>query len=263
VVDQIHWSILMHPRFFLNLVCALVILIAVVGCGTAATPTKPAPTVAPQVITVIVTSTPLPATATPPIPPTITPMPTLALTQTVPISTPVAVKPTTGPVTPRATATKKPPTAPAVTATATPLPIKYAAPRLLEPIYDEAKGQRDERHYPGDALVLKWTSIGPIQADECYLITISFEPGQGDTFLVSNLCGDSTQKDYPVSFTINQPSRASPNYSSLWGGSDAWVTWSVSVVKNLGQKADKVHFNTAPLSPSSGPSKFLLKGSGN
>ena len=246
------------------LVCALFVLIAGVGCGTSPTPapTKAAATEAPRVITVVITQTPLPPTATP-AQPTITLIPTLALTASVPVATPV-VKATTAstPSTPRPAATRTP-TKAAVVATAAPtaVPVKFGAPTLSSPIFDLGKGVKDERHFPSDALVFRWTSVGALGTDECYLVAVEFSPGTGDKFIAR--CGDQTPAQAAVQFTLNQPNRASPNYSSLlpWPVSDTTVSWTVTVVKNLGLQADKVHSNTAPLSPASSQAQFPLKGS--
>ena len=150
-----------------------------------------------------------------------------------------------------------------LTATAAPtaVPVKFGAPTLSSPIFDLGKGVKDERHFPSDALVFRWTSVGALGTDECYLVAVEFSPGAGDKFLAR--CGDQTPAQAAVQFTLNQPNRASPNYSSLlpWPVSDTTVSWTVTVVKNLGLQTDKVHYNTAPLSPASSQAQFPLKGS--
>ncbi len=244
-------------------VCALILVISVVGCSASATPTKPAPTAAPQVITVVITPTALPPTATP-LPATITPIPTIAVTPTVQVSTPVALKATAAPVTPRATATKKPVTTTVpVTPTATVLPVKYTAPSPIEPIFND--NRKDERHFPGDALTFKWASLGGLNGDECYSLRVDFVPAtgpavaRGDTFLTN--CGDQTAKDYPVGFTLNKPTSVGPNYSALLPeSSEIWVNWTVTVVRDLGAKAGETKHATAPVSPTSAKVQFLLKG---
>jgi hypothetical protein len=256
----------MTKKSWIVLVCALIVLIAVAGCGSApATPTKPVPTTAPQVVTVVITATNPPPTATTTAP-TITPIPTLALTTTVPVTTPVTAKATATRGTPRATATKKPvtPTVAAATTAATAVPLKFAAPTLLEPRWVE--GQKDERHFPGDALIFKWNSVGGLNGDECYSVRVDMVPvsasvvSRGDSFLVR--CGDQTPKDYAVTFTLNQPHQGGPNYGSLLPDTqEIWVYWTVTVVKDLGLKAGTQQHNTTPLSPASSKAQFLLKGS--
>jgi len=233
----------------------------IIGCGTAATPT-PAPTPSPVVVTVVITATPLPPTATPPLP-TITPIPTVPLTVTAPTTTTtVAVRPTNTPGAPRATPTRRP-TGVTATVTATPFPLKYGAPALLEPLWTDT--QKDERKFPSQTLDLKWKSLGVAGGDECYLVQVTFEatnPGPGpksDSFLH---CDDlETRADYPVMFRLNRPRDAGPNYAALLvDTAEMWVNWSVMVVRNLGQCVDKYHCKTAPLGPA-GKGRFLLKGS--
>ncbi len=147
----------------------------------------------------------------------------------------------------------------------TPLPQKFAAPRLIEPLFDLDQGKKDERHFPGDALVFKWTSVGGLGTDECYAVNVSMTPGQGDNFMTA--CGDQTQSGYPVVFTLYQPTRGGPNYSALlpFPNADTWVSWSITAVKDLGkgngpQDAGGTRHNTAPLGAASGRGQFLLKG---
>lgn len=250
----------MKNKSLFVLVLALLLAVAISGCGGApATPTKAAATVAPA-ITVIVTATvppPLPTLAVP----TLTPVATAEVIATVPVTTPVATKATPVPGTPKQAATKKPTVAPTKAAVApTAIPVKYAAPTPLEPIF--GNGRTDSRHYPGEDLVFKWTGVASLAPDECYLVSVTFNPGQGDQFLTQ--CGNSPAAiGAPVPFTLNRPNRTSPTYSSLLpnAGQDLTVVWSVTVVKDLGLKPDGVHHNTAPLSPPSSPVSFLLKGS--
>ncbi len=247
----------MTPKTLFLILCALLILF-VAGCGSPATPTKPVATTAPVVITVVVTATPPPATPTR-AEPTVVASPTLTLTQVA--GTPVAVKATTVPGTPKPAPTKKPTVGSTPTETA--LPFKYGAARLIEPLFNDLK--KDERHFPSDALALKWAAVGAMGGDECYAVSVKFDPGQGDVFLTG--CGNQTQAGYAFQFTLNQPRREGPNYSALlpnpW--SDTWVTWSVTPVKDLGtgtgpqDKAGDRH-KTAPLGPTSDIGKFLLKG---
>ncbi len=241
------------------LVCMLLVVVVVSGCGGApATPTKPAATVPPAVTVLVITATPPPATPTSAVP---TEAPTAVVTATAPVATPVAVKPTSV-----AKAATRTPTKAAATAAPTALPQKFAAPRLLEPLFiNEPGAQKDERHFPGDALNLKWGAVGGMGGDECYVVTISMTPGQGDSFITN--CGNQTQLGYPVTFTLHQPNRGGPNYSALLPvpNSDTWVSWTVAVVKDLGkgngpQDASGTRHNTAPLGPTSARGQFLLKG---
>jgi hypothetical protein len=183
------------------------------------------------------------------------------MTATVAVTTPVAVKPTSVAV----KAATRTPTKVAATKAPTALPQRFAAPRLLEPLFDPERGRKDERHFPGDALIFKWASVGGLGGDECYAIDVSMTPGQGDTFLTA--CGDQTQGGYPVMFTLHQPNRGGPNYSALlpFPNADAWVSWSVTAVKEMGkgngpQDAGGTRHNTAALGPASARGQFLLKG---
>lgn len=257
----------MASRRWFFLLSVLLVLLAVVGCGGApATPTKPPVTIPPVVMTVIVTATPPPASPTSTAP---TAAPTSVITATVALTTPVASKPTSVAV----KAATRTPTKSAVTKAPTPLPQKFAAPRLLEPIFDVDQGKKDERHFPGDALVFKWTSVGALGTDECYAINVSMTPGQGDAFLTA--CGDQSQQGYQVvnpsfpgsSFTLYQPKGPGPNYSALLPvpNADTWVSWTVTAVKDLGkgngpQDAGGTRHNTAALGPASARAQFLLKG---
>jgi hypothetical protein len=192
----------MSRKIYILFLLALLLSLVTVGCGAAPTPTKPAPTQPPQVITVVITATPLPATATP--------IPTIALTATVPISTPVAVKPTATPGTPKPPATKSPTVA--ATATASPLPLKFAAPKLVSPAFNDLV--KDEFHFPSDALIFKWEITEGLNGDECYLVAVRFDPGQGDTFLTG--CANKDRKPTGLmEFTLHQPRREGPNYSAL------------------------------------------------
>ncbi|HEX9076890.1 MAG TPA: hypothetical protein VF932_13995 [Anaerolineae bacterium] len=250
------------------LVCALIVLSFVVGCGTSspATPTKAAATVAPAVVTVIITATLPPPTATAPVP-TITPIPTLAITTTVPVTT--SVKPTNTPGAPRPTATRRPATATPVPAVVppSPVPLKYAAPRLIGPVNDPGLGRRDERHNPADTLIFQWMATGPLGENECYSVRVDMNPGQGDAFLT---CDSSVTQLTPGSiaqFTLYRPGQAGPNYAGLLPPEvgDTAVSWSVQVVKDLGKGTgpsapDGVRHNVAPLSPKSSTFQFPLKG---
>ncbi len=242
------------------LVFALLAIVGSVGCGTATTPT-PAATPTAMVVTVVITATPPPPTATSPAP-TITPVPTLPITPTVAAATPsqVAVRATVAPPagTARPSATRRVTAVPA-TPTVTPVPIKFAAPQLIGPKFNDT--QKDERHFPADALIFEWRGVGGLAGDECYSVDVSFEPGARDQFLWE--CGEGeTQVGYPLKkpFRLNRPNEAGPNYSGLLPqASEIWVYWTVTVVKRLGQKPDG-KYNAAPISPVSERVRFLLKG---
>lgn len=263
---------MIHKTWLLH-VLALVPILAVVGCGTTAppTPTRGAPTqpVTPVQITVVITATPPPPTATVS-QPTITPIPTLAITATVPVATPVPPKPTNTPVTPRPAVTRTPTkAAPVATTAPTAVPLKYAAPRIIGPVFDEGLGRKDERHYPADVLKFEWQSVGPLQGNECYLIRVDMVPGQGDAFLQCDPSSTGTQAPLgaTASFILNKPNQAGPNYAALLPTSagETNVNWYVQVVRDNGkgtgaQTGDGVRHNTVPLSPKSNTVMFLLKG---
>lgn len=246
------------------LILALAIVaVFVISCGSAPTAT-PAPTQPPLVITVVITPTPLPPTATPS-QPTLTPIPTVAVTSTIPAVLPTAT---------RVAAATKPPvvrtaTKPAIAPTATALPLKFAATGLIEPLWQPPwnETQRDEVKFPGSAMIFKWRAAGGLGGDECYLLSATSTPinanlpPHSDSFLVH--CGDQTQRDYPVSFVLLQPNKGGPNYSSLMmDASEMWITWTVTVVKNLGQCVDQYKCKFAPISPPSLQGRFLFKGGG-
>lgn len=256
--------------FLLALVAMMAI--SLIGCGTAPTPT-PAATPPPQVVTVVITPTPPPPTATL-AQPAITPLPTVALTTTVPTATPttVVVKATNTPGAPKPAATKTPTKAAAVaTATETALSMKFGAPLPMMPLWQPPwnEGQKDEVKFPGSAMVYRWKPVGGLNGDECYLLTATSEavnnptlPTRTDTFVVG--CGDSTPVDVQngFTFTLYQPGRGGPSYSSLMmDSSEMWVYWTVTIVKNLGSCVDQYHCKTAPISPASYRGKFLFKGS--
>lgn len=261
----------------LALALATTLAIAVTGCGSSPTPTRPAPTQPPaqqppQVITVIVTPTQLPPTATVGLP-TITPIPTIAVATVSPVATTATVKPTVAPAATKAgpTATRRPttpaaPVAPAATNTAV-AANKYAAPVPLRPIYDQSRGQTDERHYPADTLQFVWQSVGSLQGGECYQIRVDMVPGQGDTFLQCDSSATQAGVGAGVSFTLNKPSQVGPNYSALLplSAGESNVNWSVLVVRDNGKGTGAsdpsgARHSTTPLSPKSQTVSFLLKG---
>jgi hypothetical protein len=253
----------MNKKTYMLIVLA-VLVTSVVGCGTATTPTL-APSQPPQVITVIITATPPPATATSSAP-TVTPMPTLPLTSTVAAATPTqaVAKATTAPRTPTRTPTK-----PGVPPTATALPIRFGAPNLTRPIWTD--NHKDQATFPGGAIVLDWQSVGGLGGDECYLVQITTEPVNPGPGIDSNRsdywlvwCGDQTATGVSVKFTLESPNRvgAAPNYSSITLNTDQmWANWSVTVVKNQGQcdASYQYHCKWAPISPP-GKGRFLFKG---
>jgi hypothetical protein len=223
-------------------------------------------------VTVVVTPTALPPTATLALP-TITPIPTIAITTVVPSpTTAAAVKPTTAAVATKAgpTATRRPttpaaPVAPAPTRTA--VALKYAAPTPVSPIFDESVGRKDERHYPADVLRFEWQSVGALGGNECYQIRVDMVPGQGDTFLQCDASATQAGLGSVASFTLNKPTQAGPNYSALLPTSagETFVNWSVQVVRDdgkgtLASDPGGGRHNTTPLSPKSNTVKFLLKG---
>ncbi len=258
----------------LALALILAVGIAITGCGSSPTPTRPAPTQPPQppqVITVIITPTALPPTATVALP-TITPIPTIAVATVPPAPTTAAVKPTAVPAATKAgpTATRRPttPAAPVAVATNTVVAAnKYPAPVPVRPIYNQATGQTDERHYPADTLQFIWQSVGSLQGDECYQIRVEMVPGQGDTFLQCDPSATQVGAGSNASFTLNKPNQAGPNYSALWplNAGECNVNWTVQVVKDNGkgtgaQDPTGQRHSTTPLSPKSTTVFFLLKG---
>jgi hypothetical protein len=249
-----------HNIFRLFLLGLFAMLI--VGCGTATTPT-PLPTQPPVVVTVIITATPPPPTATSPAP-TVTPMPTLPLTTTVVAATPTqaVAKATTAPR-PASTRTA---TKPAVAPTATALPIKFAAPSMIRPMWIQ-DGQKDEATYRTGSIEFMWRPIGGRGTDECFRLEITTRPtnpsasGARSDYWV--FCSpDETRPDYEK-FTLESPLRVGtrPNYDSIIMETDMWADYSLTVVKNLGEcdPSYRFHCKTAPLSPP-GRQTFLLKG---
>jgi hypothetical protein len=255
----------MKNKLVLISLAGLLVLVALVGCGSA-TPT-PAPTQAAQVITVIITATPPPPTATASAP-SITPLPTVNVTTTAQTAA-TEPKPTAvaGATKPAVVATKKPTAPPAATGTSSPLPMKFGAPVLNRPIWND--NQKDEVKFPGGAIVFDWQSVGGLNGDECYLVQATAEPvnpvpaigTQSDSWVTN--CGDQTAPGYAVKFTLESPIRVgtAPNYSSvLLNTGQMWLHWSITVVKNLGQcdPAYLYHCKTAPIS-SPGNGYFLFK----
>ena len=239
-------------KLFLLSIAAIIALL-IIGCGTSPTPT-PAASPTSQVITVVITATQPPPTATP-AQPTMTSIPTVALTVTTPVTTPVVIaQATKAPVTTPKPAATKAPTKIVATTTATALPMKFGTPTLTSPIWSN----KDERRFEADDLIFRWRPVGGLQGDECYLLNVSSEavnPGPGigtgaDYFVVN--CGNgSGPTDRDVQFTLFSPKRGGPSYASIELHTDMWVHWSITVVKNLGQcdAANSYHCKSAPISP--------------
>jgi hypothetical protein len=259
----------MENKLFLISLASLLVLVALVGCGSA-TPT-PAPTQAAQVITVIITAVPPPPTATSAAP-SITPLPTVGVTETVQAATPI--KPTNTPGTPKPTATKKPVVV-APTATPTPLPLTLPAPKLVGPNFNPDTGQKDERHTPSDALTFEWQSISPLGSNVCYEIRVDLlptngQPGTGDAFMQCDTNETTKAQAQTVRFTLFQPNHTGVTYSGLLPNpsTDLWVQWYVTVVADQGAGAGPfdsisgIRHKVMPLSPKSETYKFLLKGGG-
>ncbi len=241
---------------------AAITALVIAGCG-AATPTRLLPTQPPQIITVIITETPLPAIATSAAP-SITPLPTVNVTTTVQAAVTEAKPTVAGATKPAVVATKKPTAPPATTATNTPAPLTLAAPVLIGPNFNPEQGRKDERHSPSDSLVFEWQSINPLSAGVCYQVRVDFTPGAGDAFLQCDPNETQKAQALTVRFTLNQPSRAGPSYGSLLPNpsNDLTVKWFVSVVRDDGVGPDGVHHKTTPLSPKSDTFQFPLKNAG-
>ena len=261
----------MNNKSALLFTLVLIVLLAVVSCGTAATPT-PSVTQTPFQITVIVTATPPPPTATSAAP-TITPLPTIGANVTPPTVAPTT-KPTNTPGAPKPTATKKPAVA-AATATQTAPPLTLPAPILNSPNFNPDIGQKDERRSPSDALIFEWQSISPLAPNVCYMIRIDFvplnnQPGGGDAFLQCDSTQTQKAQSQTVSFTLYQPNHTGQTYSGLLPNpvTDLWVEWSVTVVADQGagtgpQDSSGTRHKVVPLSPKSNVFRFELKSNGS
>lgn len=155
----------------------------------------------------------------------------------------------------------------AATATVTPTvaALKFPAPVLVEP----AAG--DSLTAGKDDMIFRWAPVGPLGANECYLVTVRItnltdnEYGE-QSFIASPSCNDAGQTD-PLSFTISRRAPA-PDYAGLLAIASAKtasgafrVKWNVTVIQNNGadpNKPDPAQY--IPLSPSSAPLEFELRG---
>lgn len=270
---------------FLPAFIALVILVTAIGCGTAPRPTA-VPSLAPQIITVVITATP-PASAD-------TPVPTVATTTTLTTTTAISATTTaiaqakatntTAPVRTASTATRRPNTAtPTKAGTAAPTGIpsiaKYPqAVTLRGPIYsgNDPGDQRDVRQYGSDALVFEWQANQALGTGECYLIRVDMKSQadgstRGDAFLQC----DTNQTQKPTAqvaqFILNKPNfTPGPTYAGLSpsGGGDVNVIWNVSIARDDGPASsggfyyaiDGSRHNVTLLSPASKTVYFILKG---
>ena len=262
----------MKKHIFL-FVSGLFVVLALVGCGSAATPV-PQPTPPPVVITVIVTATLPPVTATSPLP-IITPVPTVGETKPAQ-ATDVAKSASSSASSasrPVATATRRATlvTPAVVPPTFTPVPIKYAAVEMIGPVFDESIPRKDSRSTSED-IVFNWRSVAPLGPNECYAIRVDVTPGQGETFLMCDLHETQKGPGVEIKWVLWRPRNGSPNFSSLLtvSPSSQTISWSVIVVKDDGQggtgtnsafyAADGFRHKTAPLSPASRTYKFPFNG---
>lgn len=270
---------------FLMAFIALVVVLTAISCGTAPRPTS-VPTLAPQIITVVVTATPPAGTDTPA--PTVATTTTLTTTTAITATTTTIAQAratnTTAPVRAGSTATRRPNTAtPTKAGTAAPTPIpslaKYSVPvNLIRPIYtgNDPGDQRDVRQYGADALVFEWQSNQALGTGECYLIHVDMKSQadgstRGDAFLQC----DSTQTQKPnaqvAQFILNKPNfTPGPTYAGLApsGGGDVNVMWNVAIARDDGPASsggyyhaqDGSRHNITLLSPTSKTVYFILKG---
>jgi hypothetical protein len=257
---------IMNTKTAILFAMLFIVLLTVVSCGSAATPT-PSATQTPYQITVIVTATPPPATATSAAP-SITPLPTIGANVTPPTVAPTA-KPTNTAGAAKPTATKAP-VVPAKTATPTSPPLTLPAPVLIRPNFNPDVGQKDERH-SSESLTFEWQSIAPLAQNVCYMIRIDFipmneQPGGGDAFLQCEPQWTQKPQSQTVQFTLYKPGFSGQNYSGLLPNppTDLWVKWSVTVVIDQGagtgpQDPSGTRHKVVPLSPKSDTFQFPLK----
>lgn len=263
---------------------ATILLIVIAGCGTAPRPT-PVATIAPVIITQIVTATPPPVTDTPAPPAgsgaTLTAAAAITTTQTsVALARPTN---TTAPAR-SSTPTRRPVTAtPTKVVTAAPTGIpsiaKYKdAVNLRSPIYagNDPGDQRDVRQAPSDALVFEWQSNQALGTGECYLIRVDLKSNadgstRGDAFMQCDSTQTQKQPAQTVQFILNKPNfTPGPTYAGLIpsGGGDISVTWNVTIVRDDGPASsggsyfavDGSRHNITLLGPVSKTVYFILKG---
>lgn len=262
---------------------ATILFVVIAGCGTAPRPTA-APTLAPVIITQIVTATPPPVTDTPA--PSVAA--TTSITSTSGITTTqttiAQARPsnTTAGVRSSATSTRRPATvtptkAGTVVPTGIPIAIKYPqAIKLIGPVYvgNGPGDRRDEQHY-GDALVFEWYSNGGLGEGECYLVRVDAQSNAnqskvGDSFMQCDSAETSKNAAQTTRFILNKPNGPGPTYAALMpsGGGDLSITWAVTVAKDEGAAAnafayfprDASRHNVTLLSPRSEVFYFPFKG---
>ncbi len=185
---------------------------------------------------------------------TIVPLPTLLPT------VPVAVATAAPTLTAEPTATQQ------TTVKAQP-PTRMAAPVLLEP-------KAPTVFKDGNDIKFIYASVGKLAPDECYLLHIEMAVPQlergnrGDDFVDVENCGDPGPAGKALTFVLYRGKFTnSPNYGTMLAQTLALapetkelkMTWQARVVKNLGRAADRVHYNTEPLSPNSSVLEFAFQ----
>ncbi len=224
-----------------------------------AVPTVPIEPTEP-VLVVVVTATRQPTLApTPPPEPTITPLPTFT-----PIVTATTTPTLQAQVTRAPTRTAQP-TASAAQATATltgagaqptGAPASFAAPQALEP---QGLFVR-----PGDSITIKFTSVGPLAADQCYRIRMFLSmpgdpSGVDDYWVPRDLCGNQSNAGDVLTFLLKPGRfRDEPNYGTLLNVAESIIPptpqfdmrWFVDVVR-LVDTSDAIHPTVEASSPPS------------
>lgn len=224
------------------------------------------PTIAPEptqpVVVIVVTATSQPTlapTSTPEA--TITPIPTLT-----PVASQVVTVTATIPATIAVPATQAPPTAAAVQPTveqptaeapaATAAPASFPAPQAIAPI--------DLFIAPGPAVLLQFTSVGPLAADQCYRFRMSLsypgDPNSVDDYWVpQQLCGNQSNPGDVLTFELKSARfRDEPNYGGLLEVAETIIPpspqydmrWNVDVVRMV-DATDPIHPTVEALSPAS------------